>query len=206
MPLYTRHGDCGTTSTATGSRISKSSPAIEMSGAFDEALTRIGAAVVKLDRVFKGGWADAQGSVEADIHAVAVWSQHRLFTCAACVGDPDATELPISAADVTAAERYTDRFMSALPPMRTFVLPGSTELCVRLDLARSAIRAAERSIVRFGESGSGQVTPEALCFLNRLSDLYYAMARAAASAFEVDEREWEMSPTPPALSAPEESA
>lgn len=197
MDIYTRTGDAGTTGTARGERISKGSQTVAASGAFDEAITRLGAVVVKLDRVFAGGHAEREGSVEAQMYDIALWLQNRLFTAAACVVDATATPSPISAEDTAIVERMIDALDTDLPLFRDFILPGSTELSIRLDLARTGVRACEREVVALGDHV--EVNPLVLSFVNRASDLLYTMARAAAHAFNAPSRPWNMSPEPPTI-------
>lgn len=197
MDIFTRTGDRGTTGTAGGRRVSKAAPPIEMSGAFDEAITRIGAAVVKGDRVLSGGWAEPEGSVEAAIQETLIWMQHRLFTAAACATNPTATESPIATTDTETAERLIRSFEVGLEPFKEFTLPGSSEYVIRLHLARTAVREAERAMTAVADSGDG-VTPEVRVFVNRASDLLYVMARAAAAAFKKTPIAWDQNPSAPA--------
>lgn len=203
MDIFTRTGDKGTTGTASGQRVSKAAPVIEMSGAFDEAITRLGAAVVKGDRVLSGGWAEPEGSVESAIQETLVWLQHRLFTAAACATNPAATESPITADDTDVAERLIRSFEVGLEPMREFVLPGSSEFVIRLHLARTAVREAERALTAVADSGEA-VSPDVRVFANRVSDLLYVMARAAAAAFKKPALAWNQSPATPAGFLPSE--
>ena len=197
MDIYTRTGDAGTTATARGDRVSKGSHTVAVSGAFDEAITRLGAVVVKLDRVFAGGHADREGSVEAQMYEIALWLQNRLFTAAACVVDATATPSPISEDDTAAIERMIDALDTDLPLFREFILPGSTELSIRLDLARTGVRACEREVVALSEETA--VNPLVLSFVNRSSDLLYTMARAAAHAFNAPTHPWDMTPETPSV-------
>ena len=197
MDIFTKTGDKGTTGTAGGLRVSKAAPIIEMSGAFDEAITRIGAAVVKGDRVLSGGWAEPEGSVEAAIQETLIWLQHRLFTAAACATSPTATEAPISAADAEIAERLIRSFEAGLEPFKEFTLPGSSEFVIRLHLARTAVREAERALTAVADAGEA-VSPDVRIFVNRASDLLYVMARAAAAAFKKPALSWDHNPAAPA--------
>ena len=203
MEIFTKTGDKGTTGTASGQRVSKAAPVIEMSGAFDEAITRIGAAVVKGDRVLAGGWADPEGSVEAAIHETLIWLQHRLFTAAACATSPHATESPITATDAEIAERLIRSFEVGLEPFKEFTLPGSSEFVIRLHLARTAVRAAERALTVVADGGE-DVSPDVRIFVNRVSDLLYVMARAAAAAFKKVPLAWDPNPAAPAGFQPSE--
>ncbi|MGC9603038.1 MAG: cob(I)yrinic acid a,c-diamide adenosyltransferase [Minisyncoccia bacterium] len=74
-------------------------------------------------------------------------------------------------------ERIIEALDKKLPPIRKFILPGGSELSARLDIARVIARRAERAAVRFNRTK--KLSPELLQFLNRLSSLFFALARYA---------------------------
>jgi cob(I)alamin adenosyltransferase len=90
---------------------------------------------------------------------------------------------------VTALEREIDGWNEALPPLRSFVLPGGGPVAAHLHLARTVCRRAERAVVRTAELES--VRPEALRYLNRLSDALFVMSRHAARLYGEAEPLWE---------------
>jgi cob(I)alamin adenosyltransferase len=84
---------------------------------------------------------------------------------------------------VDALERDCDDANADLPELRSFVLPGGTETAARLHVARAVCRRAERDAL--AAARTEPVDPLALTYLNRLSDLLFILARAAAGTTEV---------------------
>ena len=106
--------------------------------------------------------------------------QYQLFYLGAelATADPTATKANqrvVTAEDITAMENAIDRCMAALPPVHSFVLPGTSEAGSRLHVARTLARRAERRLVELAETAT--IRPELLKYLNRLSDCLYALAR-----------------------------
>ena len=94
----------------------------------------------------------------------------------------------IDPADATELERLIDEAWNPLPPMRNFILPGGTELAARLHLARAVCRRAERDCVTLGQHVEG--IHGVVIFLNRLSDLLFALARLANHLENVTDVPW----------------
>jgi cob(I)alamin adenosyltransferase len=171
--IYTKKGDDGTTSLWYGGRVQKSDPRTEAYGAVDEAVSALGVA-----RALCG---DDQGELSADILRL----QNDLFIAGAELATaPDASERLVEGeTQVTdrmteALETGIDRYMERVDLPPKFVIPGGTPLSAALDVGRTRIRAAERRVAAL--KGSGELGSEAvLRYLNRASDLAYAMARAA---------------------------
>ena len=107
--------------------------------------------------------------------------QRDLFAIGARLADPRSriaarvTKAQIGAADVERLEAWIDRVDGALPPLRSFILPGGSSTGAALHQARAVCRRAERRIVGLGVDA---VEPELLRYVNRLSDLLFALARA----------------------------
>ena len=116
-----------------------------------------------------------------DVDEMAVAAQRDLFAIGARLADPGSriagrvTKASIDAADVTRLETWIDRVDGAVPPLRTFILPGGSAAGAALHQARAVCRRAERRIVGLG---SNSVEPDILRYINRLSDLLFALARA----------------------------
>ena len=170
--IYTRKGDDGTTGLWYGGRVTKSDLRPEAYGAVDEAASAL-------------GLARAAATGEPEIHADLVRIQTELFVAGAELATaPEAAERledgvsRVTDAMVDRLEADIDRYMERvnLPPK--FVLPGGTELSARLDVARAAVRRAERRVVDIQRAGELADTT-VLRFLNRASDTLYAMARFA---------------------------
>jgi cob(I)alamin adenosyltransferase len=172
VKIYTRKGDDGSTGLWYGGRVDKSSPRPEAYGAVDEAAAALG-----LCRAA----AEAGSELQVDVLRI----QRELFVAGAELATtPDAAErLEPGVSQVTPEmvdrlEDDIDRYMERvnLPPK--FVVPGGTELSARLDLARTVLRRAERRAVELNRGGDA-VTETLLSYLNRASDVLFAMARFA---------------------------
>jgi cob(I)alamin adenosyltransferase len=171
--IYTRKGDDGTTSLWYGGRVAKTDPRTEAYGSLDEANAALGVA-----RSLCGG-------DEAELAADILNLQQELFVAGAELATaPDAAERleegvsRITHEMVDALEPAIDRYMDRveLPPQ--FVIPGGTQLSAQLDVARTAIRRAERRLVALKQADE-LASDAVLRYLNRASDLAFAMARFA---------------------------
>ena len=170
--IYTRKGDDGTTGLWYGGRVPKSDLRPEAYGAVDEAASAL-------------GLARAAAGDEPEIHADIVRLQTELFVAGAelatapeAAGRLEAGVSRVTPAMVDRLESDIDRYMDRVDLPPKFVLPGGTELSARLDVARAAVRRAERRVVDIQRAGALADTT-VLRFLNRASDALYAMARFA---------------------------
>lgn len=180
MKIYTRSGDKGSTSHLAEGRVSKGSLEIEVEGQFDNAISMIGFAREALvrkqhrDQANEEKWAPL---VLALIHA-----QQRLFTAAACLYDSAATQNPIAEKDIIDLENSIDAFSSHLEELDGFILPGGSEANARLNLARCAVREAERVSVRILDElhhHGRDLNLTSIAYLNRLSDALFVYGRVA---------------------------
>jgi len=174
VKIYTKKGDDGTTSLWYGGRVPKTNPRTEAYGSIDEANSALGAAR-----------ALCKAENQADLHATILSLQQDLFVAGAELAtSPEAADRlqdgisRITEGMVDALEVDIDRYMNQvdLPPQ--FVIPGGTELSAALDVARSAIRRAERRTVELRDT-EGLASDTVLRYLNRASDLAFALARFA---------------------------
>jgi cob(I)alamin adenosyltransferase len=162
--IYTRGGDKGQTSLVSGDRVPKHDPRVAAFGTVDETN-----AVIGLARLHTTGDADAMlGRIQED-----------LFDLGADLGNPsedlsDAT-LRIVAAQVSRLEEEIDAMNGELTSLTSFVLPGGTHASAFLHQARTVCRRAERLATELAEIAP--VNPEAVRYLNRLSDLMFVAAR-----------------------------
>ena len=173
VKIYTKKGDDGTTSLWYGGRVPKHHARTEAYGSLDEACSHLGVARALCDA--------GQAELAADILRL----QDDLFVAGAELATaPEAAgrlEDGISRtteAMVAELEQRIDRYMSEveLPPQ--FVIPGGNRLSAQLDVARTAIRRAERRIAVLAEEGE-LASETVIHFVNRASDYAYAMARFA---------------------------
>ena len=179
MKLYTKRGDAGTTQLFGGQSVGKDGPRVEAMGDIDETNAAIGWCLCACD----AGW----------VRDVLVGVQHRLFCVGAEVATPPTPDdspasIPrTTPAEVEAVEGWIDHASERVEPLQAFILPGGTELSARLHLARTVCRRAERRCVTL--AGSGPVSPTLGVYMNRLSDLLFALARLANA--EAGDVAWE---------------
>jgi cob(I)alamin adenosyltransferase len=160
-PLYTRSGDDGTTSLFGGQRVEKDHPRVEAFGALDELNSALGMAMSfmrqrRVARLLK--------EVQAD-----------LFELGAELASPGTSRRLLPQGRVEALERAIDEYDAKTPPLKKFVLPGGAPAAAALHLARTICRRAERKVVAL--SHREEVRPTVIIYLNRLSDLLFALAR-----------------------------
>ncbi len=172
MKIYTRKGDDGSTGLWYGGRVEKSSGRPEAYGSVDEAASELGLCRAAAER----------GS---ELYADILRIQEELFVAGAELATaPEASDRleegvsKVTAAMVQQLEADIDRYMERVDLPPKFVIPGGNELSARLDVARTAVRRAERRVSALNEAGLlGDDT--VLTYLNRASDAVYAMARFA---------------------------
>jgi cob(I)alamin adenosyltransferase len=170
--IYTRAGDAGRTRLSTGEPVAKSHPRVEAYGAVDEANATIG-----LARLHAGA--------DPELDAVLMRIQNDLFDLGADLATPERgrvlewTPLRITPGQVDRLEQEIDRFNDALEPLTSFVLPAGSALATYLHLARTVCRRAEREAVALAALPEEPVNPDAVKYLNRLSDLLFVASRRA---------------------------
>jgi cob(I)alamin adenosyltransferase len=175
--IYTRTGDEGSTALGDGSRVSKDSQRVAAYGTVDELNATLGLARLH-----------AAGDPDAALARI----QNDLFDLGGDLCTPDfendATakrpRLRVIATQVDRLETEIDAMNAALEPLRSFVLPGGTPLAAHLHLARTVCRRAERLAVTL--AGTETVNPEAVRYLNRLSDWLFVASRVANDAGRAD--------------------
>jgi cob(I)alamin adenosyltransferase len=182
MKIYTRKGDSGDTSLFGGRRVTKDDVRVEAYGSVDELNSALGRAVASLPQAMED-WRDRLIGIQSDC-----------FTLGAILATPKSgaakpehiPELPD--ARVEQLEDWIDELDEELEPLKAFVLPGGSEAAAALHLARSVCRRAERNAVTL--SGSDEVEPIVLKYLNRLSDFLFTLARAANARQGIEDVEW----------------
>jgi cob(I)alamin adenosyltransferase len=164
--IYTKGGDKGLTSLGSGQRVAKHDPRVDAYGEVDEANAAIGMA-----RLHTKGEADA----------MLARIQNDLFDLGAdlCTPEGEAKRgeqaLRIVASQVERLEREIDAMNADLEPLKSFILPGGSEAAAWLHLARTVARRAERRMTQL--AAEQPINPEAIKYINRLSDHLFVLAR-----------------------------
>jgi len=162
MKLYTKRGDDGGTDLYKADRVSKTDLRICAIGEVDEANAAIGLATA--------------GCRNGKVRSILLDVQSRMFDLGADLATPDPNQpRRITQAHIEVLEKAIDTVCVRLPEMKHFILPGGGELSAHLHFARAVIRRAERACVALKEQDD-QVA-DAVIYLNRLSDLFFALAR-----------------------------
>ena len=184
MKLYTRTGDAGETSLLGGQRVKKDDARVDAYGEVDELNAWLG-----LVRAGLAGASSPQAAIAGDALARI---QRDLFAVGAELADPARTiadrvvKAALGDADVERLEGLIDQLEAGVPPLRRFILPGGSPAGAALHAARTVCRRAERRIVALDPP----VAPVLLRYVNRLSDLLFAMARAVNHGANAAETEW----------------
>jgi cob(I)alamin adenosyltransferase len=162
--IYTRTGDDGTTGLGDGTRVAKDSARVSAYGTVDEANSAIGLLLAS--------------PMPDDVRELLTSVQHQLFDLGGELCIPG--HAAIHDEDVDRLEQQLDRHNADLPALKDFILPGGGEAAARCHLARTIVRRAERETVTL--SHHDPVRPQAVRYLNRLSDLLFVLARVLARA------------------------
>ena len=166
--IYTRTGDQGKTS-IVGGRVDKDDPRVEAYGTVDELNCFVGLAAATL------GQDDRLRDMAADLVEI----QHELFDCCSdlALARPDMRPLKVSGDLTVRLERLIDRYDAETPDITRFILPGGSQAAAALHVCRTVCRRAERRVVTLAKTRP--INEEVRTYLNRLSDLFFVMARAA---------------------------
>jgi cob(I)alamin adenosyltransferase len=173
--IYTRGGDRGETSLGDGGRVAKHALRVEAFGTVDEANAAIG-----LARLHTGSDPLADRGADQGADAMLARIQNDLFDLGADLCTPEggsraAGALRVVVAQVERLEHEIDAMNAALRPLDSFVLPGGTPAAAYLHLARTVTRRAERLVCALAAAET--VNPEAVRYLNRLSDHLFVLGR-----------------------------
>ncbi|AVP98029.1 ATP:cob(I)alamin adenosyltransferase [Ahniella affigens] len=160
--IYTRTGDDGSTGLGDGTRVSKDSARVSAYGTVDELNSAIGTVLAC--------------ELPEPVRDCLVEIQHELFDLGGELCIPGAAM--VHDADITRLENRLDGFNADLPALKDFILPGGGMAAAHCHLARTIARRAEREVVTLSHHDA--VRPEAVRYLNRLSDLLFVIARVLA--------------------------
>lgn len=178
--IYTKKGDAGDTFLFNGAKVRKHDARVRAYGDVDELNSFVGWAmtVVAEDEVRK-----ALGEIQKDLFAIGAQLANPAY-------DPKSQKekTRIDAARVVSFEKMIDGYEEATGPVKVFILPGGSAGASAVHILRSVSRRAEREIVALAESAS--VPPIVIQYMNRLSDLFFAMARYLNRKAGVAEVPW----------------
>ena len=172
--IYTRSGDDGTTALGSGERRKKYDLRVAAYGTLDEVNAALG-----IVRLHTGG--------DAALDAMLAHIQNDIFDVEAdlCILDgskgkgPGGAKLNVTGRQVEWIEQQIDTLNEPLLPLRSFILPGGTPAAAYLHLARTMCRRAERLMIELRDQPGEEVTPEAIQYVNRLSDFLFVAGRHA---------------------------
>lgn len=185
--VYTRRGDTGQTSLVGGQRLAKNDPRIEAYGTVDELNSFVGIARESIAEL------NPRAPSLADLGSILLRVQHELFNAGSILAtlpeDVHPKQARITPAESEQLEREIDRMNDALPPLRSFVLPGGCRLNAELHVCRTICRRAERICV--GLKDQTAEIQEVIRYLNRLSDAFFVWSRWASAHLAAPETLWE---------------
>ena len=194
--VYTRFGDAGDTMLASGDTVSKSSARVCAYGEVDELNAVVGLLRTELSRDPQAREGEAlalRDTLDAQLGRI----QQELFNLGAELATPAATEggarLKVEERHIEALEGEIDAHNEGLEPLKSFILPGGGPSGAAAHMARTVCRRAERAVVSL--ASGAPVRNEARIYLNRLSDYFFVIARAAAHRFGYDEVLWDQENT-----------
>ena len=172
--IYTRSGDDGTTSLGSGERRKKYDLRVAAYGTLDEVN-----AALAIERLHTGD--------DPMLDAMLLRIQNDIFDVEAdlCILDgskgkgPGGAKLNVTGKQVEWIEQQIDALNDDLAPLRSFILPGGTPAASYLHLARTICRRAERLMIELRDQPGEEVTPEAIQYVNRLSDFLFVAGRHA---------------------------
>ncbi|MBC5793239.1 MAG: cob(I)yrinic acid a,c-diamide adenosyltransferase [Nanohaloarchaea archaeon] len=167
--VYTGRGDRGRTDLSSGERVSKSSERIQAYGTVDELNSLVG-----LCRSYTEDKKEDLEEVQNELHILQAELANR---------EPDTK---VTEENTERLEQLCDTYQNECPPLRDFVLAGGAKSAAHLHHARSVARRAERKIVRLDQDE--QLREEVLAYINRLSDLFFLMARHENALKDVEEK------------------
>ena len=169
MSLYTGKGDDGTTTTfSCDQRISKSSAITEALGSLDEINSFLG--ICKVLSQKENLYLENDLKISSLIHSI----QNDLFTVQAEVAGADKNT---EGKRIAWLEMIISEIEKELPPIKSFLISGGSELSSSLDFARTLVRRAERRVVAVHEEKIQKISKNTLIYLNRLSSLFYVLVR-----------------------------
>ncbi len=166
MKIYTGAGDQGLTHLFGGQKVLKSALRIETYGTLDELNSFLGLLRSKI--------------VNAEINDLIEQVQSQIFILSSEVATPDEIQRQkfkhrITDAEITFLETRIDQLSQKLPELKSFILPGGGETGALCHVVRTICRRAERNLIRWAQEE--EIVSQWIVYLNRLSDLFFVLAR-----------------------------
>lgn len=163
MPIYTKTGDSGETSLFGGKRVSKSHAKVDVYGSVDELNCWIGLVI-----------AESTEKKEEHIRSLLLQMQRDLFVIGGYLASWQADLSPLSTR-VIEMELEIDALDEQLPKLTQFILPGGCVRAAHVHIVRSIVRRVERLVVELAKHD--QIDTRVIQYMNRLSDLFFMLAR-----------------------------
>lgn len=182
MKIYTRKGDGGKTALFGGRRVDKDDVRVDCYGTLDEANSTIGLVRSKLGKSHK--WQGGLHKIQKDLmdmmsHLARPSDSHK----------KNPNPLPSDGADF--CEKWIEELEESMSsPSDYFLLPGGSEISALCHVARTQIRRGERKLVSLMKED--EVNPAIPAYINRLSDLFFTLARAEMDSAGVAEEKWQL--------------
>jgi len=183
LKIYTKTGDKGDTGLIDGSRISKSDLRIIAYGVVDEANSHIGLIISNIER----------NSIFDDVKKILLNVQQDLFVLGAELANPNTLKddnMLVKREMISTIEKYIDKFESELAPLSNFILPGGSIESSLLHICRTVVRRAETSVVALAKEQ--KINQEILTYLNRISDLFFVLARVTNKRQKRNDIPWKL--------------
>jgi cob(I)alamin adenosyltransferase len=183
LKIYTKTGDKGDTGLIDGSRISKSDLRIIAYGEVDEANSHIGLIISNIEK----------NSIFDDVKKILLDVQQDLFVLGAELANPNTLKddnMLVKREMSSTIEKYIDNFESELAPISNFILPGGSIESSLLHICRTVVRRAETSAVALAKEQ--KINQEILTYLNRISDLFFVLARVTNKRQKRNDIPWKL--------------
>lgn len=182
MKIYTKGGDKGETGLFGGERVSKNSSRIEAYGTVDELSCFIGLALTE--------------TKDSEVKNLLEKIQGTLFVLGSDLSTPDNEEnkkynIPrVSKNNYEEIEKEIDKFDVQLDELKNFILPGGSKSAALLHVCRTICRRAERQVVALNKVVN--LNPDIIILLNRLSDLFFVLARYENKISGIEDVKWQL--------------
>ena len=173
MSIYTKTGDNGTTALYGGKRVPKCEELVDLYGSIDELNSWIGL-VTSCPEIY-------------DIRSFLGEIQTDLFLIGSTLSGWKGSHAKLNGR-IGEMEARIDNMEKNLPGLSSFIIPGGSQLGSFIHITRSICRRAERQTVAFSQKKS--IDPVIIRYLNRLSDLFFVLARVVNKLDNIPEKIW----------------